>query len=45
VAQEGKWVVVRREDGCRLRQFKSGLPLSDDKERVLAVVLGRFRRV
>ena len=45
VAPEGKWVVVRREDGCRLRRLASGPARSDDKERILAVVVGRFRRV
>jgi transcriptional regulator with XRE-family HTH domain len=45
VAQEGKWAVVRREDGCRLRRLASGPARPDDKERVVAVVAGKFRRV
>ncbi len=45
VAPDGKWVLVRREDGCRLRRLKAGPARSDEKERVLAVLMGRFRRV
>ena len=44
-APDGKWVVVRRGDGCRLRRIKSGPGRSDARERVLAAVVGRFRRV
>jgi transcriptional regulator with XRE-family HTH domain len=44
VAPDGRWVVVRREDGCRLRRLASGPARSDDRERVLAVVLGTFRK-
>lgn len=44
-APEGKWAVVRREDGCRLRRLKSGPSHPDEKERVVALVAGKFCRV
>ena len=44
VAPEGRWVVVRRGDGCRFRRLASGPARSDDQERVLAVVVGCFRK-
>jgi transcriptional regulator with XRE-family HTH domain len=39
VGTEGKWVLLRGKDGCRLRRYKRGI--GD----VAGVVLGRYRRI